>query len=61
MSFHSFVIPNHYDVLIWSDPGADADDEVAIREAVRNDINFTLCIGGRGKLSHWHDFKKIDS
>lgn len=60
-SFHSFVKPNHCDVLIWSDPGADADDEVAIREAVRNNINFTLCIGGRGKLSHWQSFKSKDT
>ena len=48
------------DTLVWSDPGADADDEIALREGLRAGISFTLCIGGRGKLSHWQAFHRKD-
>jgi hypothetical protein len=48
-------------VLVYADPGADADDQLAIREAKRNGIPITLVIGGNGKLSDWEKFNALGS
>lgn len=44
------------DTLLFSDPGADIDDEVAIWWALNQGKSFTLCIGGRGKLDSLNTF-----
>ena len=48
------------DVVLFCDPGADADDQAAIKALLLAGVNFTLVIGGKGKLQHWLDFAKGD-
>ena len=48
------------DVVVFCDPGADADDQAAIKALLLAGVNFTLVIGGKGKLKHWHDFAEGD-
>ena len=47
-------------VVVFCDPGADADDQAAIKALLLAGVDFTLVIGGKGKLKHWHDFAEGD-
>jgi len=48
------------DVVVYCDTGADADDQAAIKALLLADVHFTLVIGGKGNLKHWHDFAEGD-
>ena len=47
-------------VVVFCDPGADADDQAAIKALLLAGVDFTLVIGGKGKLEHWLDFAEGD-
>jgi hypothetical protein len=46
--------------LVYTDPGADADDQLAIREALLANIPITLVVGGAGKLAEWEKFNALE-
>ena len=46
--------------LVYTDPGADADDQLAIREALLAKILITLVIGGAGNLAKWENFNALE-
>jgi hypothetical protein len=41
------------ETLVYSDPGADIDDEVAIEWILKQGHDIVLCIGGTGTLERW--------
>ena len=48
------------DVVVFCDPGADADDQAAIKALLLAGVKFILVIGGKGKLEHWLNFAEGD-
>ena len=48
------------EVVVFCDPGADADDQAAIKALLLAGVKFILVIGGKGKLEHWLNFAEGD-
>ena len=46
------------ETLVYADPGADIDDEVAIEWLLKQGHDIVLCIGGTGTLERWQHYSQ---
>ena len=47
------------DTLVYTDPSADIDDQLAIYMGLKTGIKLTIVVGGTGKLSNWKHFSSL--